>query len=74
MMRGRGSESKNVSGLVLEKVPPSVDGWRPGEGGAGTGGSEELRMGLGMVATDWRRCKEGCNRVIETRRMVRKRR
>ena len=69
MMRGRGSESKNVSGLVLEKVPLSVvEGWRPGEGRGWTGGSEELRMRLGMVMKDCCRGNGKRTRVNDIRR------
>ncbi len=67
MMRGRGRESKKVSGPVEEEE------WRPGEGRGGTGGSEEeeeLRIRLGMVAKDLMKGKRNVGRVREQRRGV----
>lgn len=71
MMWGRGRESKNVSGPVLEKVPLRVEGACRLEGGSGgAGGREEVeRMRLGMVAGglwngDWKH--EGVSEIGRT--------
>lgn len=54
MIHGRGRESKNVAGPVLEKEPLSVEGdWRPVEGSDGTSGNDdEVRIRRAMVAKD----------------------
>lgn len=56
MMRGRGRESKNVSGAVVEKDSVRVVlAWRLRDGRDGAGGTEEVKIRLGMMAMNLRR-------------------
>ena len=70
MMRGRGRESKNVSGPVLEKDSLSVD-WDlgPASGRADTGGMGEAGVRLGMVAQYLMKTGRKSRRMKEIRRI-----